>query len=105
MNNVPVLRNYRDIEFTLRCMDVLASNAQISMNWNLMLNFVKSKKRIFTRHSSCDWPNTGLGETYSYWNRAINELRYKFGSVYLLDYIYMQNIMLGYNKHMQIINK
>ena len=32
LNNVPVFRNYRDINFALRCMDVLATNAQIKMN-------------------------------------------------------------------------
>ena len=31
LNNFPVFRNYRDIDFALRCMDVLATNAQISM--------------------------------------------------------------------------
>ena len=47
LNNIPVFRNYRDIDFALRCMDVLATNAQISMYCNLMLNFVKFKQRIF----------------------------------------------------------
>ena len=37
LNNFPVFRKNRDIEFALRCMDVLATNAQISMNRNLML--------------------------------------------------------------------
>ena len=32
LNNFPVVRNYRNINFVLRCMDVLATNAQISMN-------------------------------------------------------------------------
>ena len=32
LNNFPVFRNYRDIDFALRCMDVLATNAEISMN-------------------------------------------------------------------------
>ena len=32
LNNFPVFRNYRDIDFAVRCMDVLATNAQISMN-------------------------------------------------------------------------
>ena len=56
LNNFPVFRNYRDIDFAL------ATNAQISMNWNLMLNFVKLKQRIFKRHSSSYWPNTGVGD-------------------------------------------
>ena len=48
--------------FALCCMCVLASNAQISMNWNLMLNFVKLKRRISKRHSSSYWPNIGVGD-------------------------------------------
>ena len=32
LDNFPVFRNYRDIDFALRCMDVLATNAQISKN-------------------------------------------------------------------------
>ena len=43
-------------------MDVLATNAQISMNGNLMLNFVKLKQRIFKRHSSSYWPIAGVGD-------------------------------------------
>ena len=61
LNNFLVLRNYRDIDFALRCIDVLAINAQISMNLNLMLNFVKLKHRIFKRHSTSYWPNVGVG--------------------------------------------
>ena len=62
LNNFPVFRNYRDIVFALHCMDDLATNAKISMNWNLMLNFVKLKQRIFKRHSSFYWPNAGVGD-------------------------------------------
>ena len=51
LNNFPVFRNYRDIDFALRCMDVLATNAQTSVNRNLMLNFVQLKQRIFKRLS------------------------------------------------------
>ena len=36
LNDFSAFRNYRDIDFALRCMDVLATNTQISMNWNLM---------------------------------------------------------------------
>ena len=32
LNKFPVFRNYRDIDFVLRCVNVLATNAQISMN-------------------------------------------------------------------------
>ena len=39
LNNFLVFRNYRDIDFSLRSMDVLARNAEISLNWNLMVNF------------------------------------------------------------------
>ena len=49
LNNFPVFRNYRDIQFALHCMDDLATDAKISMNWNLMLNFAKVKQRIFKR--------------------------------------------------------
>ena len=59
LNNFHVFRNYRDINFAMRCMDVLATNAQISMNWNLMLNFVKLKQKIFKRHSTSYWTNVG----------------------------------------------
>ena len=61
LNNFPVFRNYRDIDFALRCMDVLATNAQMSMNRKLMLNFVKLRQRIFKRHSTSYWPNVGEG--------------------------------------------
>ena len=57
LNNFPVFRNYRNIDFALRCMDILATNAQISM----MLNLVKLKQRIFKRHSTSHWPNNGVG--------------------------------------------
>ena len=56
-------RNYRDIDFALccmRCMDVLEANDQISMNWNLILNFEKLKQGIFKRLFSSYWPNVGL---------------------------------------------
>ena len=56
LNHFPFFRNYCDIDFALRCVDVLATNAQISMNWNLMLNFV-----IFKRHSTTSWPNVRVG--------------------------------------------
>ena len=62
LNNFSVFRNYRDIDFALHCMDLLATNAQISMHWNLMLNFVKIKQRILKRHSSFYWPNVGVGD-------------------------------------------
>ena len=45
-------------------MDVLATNARISINWNLMLNFFKLKQRIFKPHSSSCWPNVG---GWGYW--------------------------------------
>ena len=32
LNNLPVFRNYRDVDFALRYTDVLETNAQISMN-------------------------------------------------------------------------
>ena len=41
-------------------MGVLETNAQISMNCNLMLNFVNLKERIFKRYSSSYWPNIGV---------------------------------------------
>ena len=62
LNNFPVFRNIRDIDFALRCMVVLATNTQISMNGNLMLNFVKLKQRIFKRHSISYWFNVGVGD-------------------------------------------
>ena len=31
LNDFPVFRNYHDIDFALRCMDVLATNSQITM--------------------------------------------------------------------------
>ena len=52
-------------------MDVLATNAQISMNWNLMLNFLKLKQRIFKPHSSSCWPNVG---GWGYWKFYIFNL-------------------------------
>ena len=61
LNNFPAFRNYRDIDFVLRCMDVLATSAQISMNCNLILNFVALKHRIFKRHSTSYWPKVGVG--------------------------------------------
>ena len=64
LNNFPVFRNYRDIDFALRYMDVLATNAPVSMNRNLMLNFVKLKHRIFKRPSSSYWPNVEIGDTW-----------------------------------------
>ena len=63
LNNFPVFRNYRDIDFALRCMAVLATNAKIAMNRYLILNFVKLKQRLFKRHSTSYWPNVGVG----YW--------------------------------------
>ena len=59
-SNFPVFRNYRDIGFALRYMDVLATSDQISMNWNLMLNFVKFKQSTFKRQPSSYWPNVGV---------------------------------------------
>ena len=56
--NFLVFRNYRDIDFALRCM-----HAQISMNWNFMLNFVKLKQRIFKRLSSSYWPTVWVGDS------------------------------------------
>ena len=38
---ITIFRKCRNIDFALRCMDILETNAQISMNWTLMLNFVK----------------------------------------------------------------
>ena len=61
LDNFPIFRNYRDIDFALRCMDVLATNAQISKNLDLMLNFMQLKQRISKRHSSSYWPNFGVG--------------------------------------------
>ena len=43
-------------------LDVQTANAQISMNWNLMLNFVKLKQTIFKRHSSSYGPYVGVGD-------------------------------------------
>ena len=65
LNKFPVFRNYRDIEFALR-LDVLATNAQISMNRNLKLSFVKLKQRIFKRHSTSYWPNVGVGDVENF---------------------------------------
>ena len=62
LNHFPVFRNDRDIDFALHCLDVLATNAQISINGNVMLNFVKLNQRIFKRHSSTYWPNVGVGD-------------------------------------------
>ena len=62
LNNFPVFRNYRDIDFALRCMAVLATNIQIQMKRNLMLNFVTIKQRISKRRSSSYWPNVGEGD-------------------------------------------
>ena len=58
--NFLVSQNYRDIDFALRCMDILATNVQISMNSNLMLNFMKLKQRIFKALSTSYWPNVGV---------------------------------------------
>ena len=60
LNSFPVFRNYHDIDFALGCMDVLATNAQISMNWNLMLNFVNIKQSIFNRQPTSYWRNAGV---------------------------------------------
>ena len=49
LNNFPVFRNYRDIGFALRCMDILATNDQMYMNRNLLLNLMKFKQMIFRR--------------------------------------------------------
>ena len=62
LNNFPVFRNYRDIDFALHCMDVLATDAQITMNWNLVLNFVKIKQMNFKRRPSSYLPNVGVGD-------------------------------------------
>ena len=61
-----VFKTYRDTDFALRCMDILATHAQISMNWNLMLNFVKLKQRIFNWHASSYWPNIRVGDIEKY---------------------------------------
>ena len=61
LNHFLVFKHCRDVDFALRYMDVLATNAQISMNGNLMLNFMKLKPRIFKRHSTSYWPNDGVG--------------------------------------------
>ena len=66
LNNFPVFRNYRDIDFTWRCLDVLVTNAELSMNWNLMLNFVKLNQRIFKRHPSSYWPYVGVGDVKTF---------------------------------------
>ena len=36
--------------------------------WNLMLNVLKLKHRIFKRHSSSYWPNVGVGEKFKNFN-------------------------------------
>ena len=60
------LRNCRDNDFALRCMDVRAVKAQISMNRNLMLSFVKLKHRIFQRHALSYWTNIRVGNFEKY---------------------------------------
>ena len=67
LNIFSVFINYRDVDFALRCIDVLATNAQISMNRNLMLNCVKLKQRIFKRHASSYWPDVGVGDIEKIW--------------------------------------
>ena len=62
LNNFPVSKNYRDFDFALRSMDDLATKAQISVNWNLILNFVKFKQRILKRQNSSYWPYVGVGD-------------------------------------------
>ena len=44
-------RYYCDVDFALRWMDVLTTNAQILMSWILRFNFVKLKQRFFKWHS------------------------------------------------------
>ena len=41
-----VFGNLHDIDFALSCMDVLAINAQISINENSTLNFVKFNRMV-----------------------------------------------------------
>ena len=66
LNSFPVFRNYRDIDLALRFMDVLA-NAQISMNWNLLLNFAKLKQGMFKLHFSSYWSNVGTRGSWNVW--------------------------------------
>ena len=62
LNNCPVFRNYRDIDFPLRFIGRSGNKVQRSMNRNSMLPFVKLKQNIFKRHFSPYWPNTGGGD-------------------------------------------
>ena len=47
LNNFPVFRNYCDINFALRCMDALATNAQILMNLKFDVKFCETKAEDF----------------------------------------------------------
>ena len=47
LNNFPVFRNYRDIDFALRCMDVLAINAQISNELKCEVKFCEIEAEDF----------------------------------------------------------
>ena len=55
------------MDFALSCMDVFATNAQISSFLTLMPNFVELNRAIFKRFLSAHWPTVGVwGETHFY---------------------------------------
>ena len=55
-----VFGNLHDIDFASSCMDVLAINAQISINGNSTLNFVKFNRTVFKQYPSSYWPSVGV---------------------------------------------
>ena len=56
LNNFHVFR-----KFCIALYGRYGNKRSFSMNWNLMLNFLKLKQMIFKRHSSSYWPNVGVG--------------------------------------------
>ena len=47
LNNFPVFRNFRDLDFALSCIDVLATNAQISSELKFNVKFCDIKADDF----------------------------------------------------------
>ena len=41
-------------------MDILAINAQFSLNWNSLLDFMKFNRTIFKQYPSSYWPSVGV---------------------------------------------
>ena len=57
LNNFPVSRNYRNIDFALRCMDVLATNLS---ELKFDAKFCELEAEDFQATFTSYWPNVGV---------------------------------------------